>query len=175
MRRHLIIYIAVALLALVGLASCQLAHQVLPSVDYTRLAQASVRLGVEVDLYDNHRFFAKAGDWVGTPYKAGGRDKKGVDAPGLSAALYKEVFSIRLTRECRHQQTEVRYVSRRDLRPGDLLFFSMPGSGRKAAHVGIYLKADRFLHADSRRGVIVSSLQEEYYSLHFLQGGRIDN
>ena len=46
-------------------------------------------------------------------------------------------------------------------------------SRKKVAHVGIYLKDGKFVHASTGQGVIVSSLKEDYYTKHWLCGGRV--
>ena len=40
-------------------------------------------------------------------------------------------------------------------------------------HIGIYLGDNRFAHASSSRGVVISNLNEPYYSRYFYKGGRI--
>ena len=59
-------------------------------------------------------------------------------------------------------------VKRGDLREADLIFF---GSFWKISHVGIYLGGDRFIHASSSRGVVISNLNEKYYKNKY-QGAR---
>jgi cell wall-associated NlpC family hydrolase len=61
-------------------------------------------------------------------------------------------------------------------RAGDLVFFNI--NSKKPTHVGIYLGDRNFVHVSSSLGVVVSSLEEEYYKKHFLgirrlQYGRI--
>ncbi len=61
-------------------------------------------------------------------------------------------------------------VERADLRPGDLIFFSING---KMQHVGMYIGGDEFVHAPSSgRQVSVASLSNSYYNRAFLRGGR---
>ena len=51
--------------------------------------------------------------------------------------------------------------------------FTRDRSKKKVAHVGIYLKNGKFIHSSTSRGVIVSRLGEDYYSRHWICGGRI--
>ena len=46
-------------------------------------------------------------------------------------------------------------------------------SKKRVAHVGIYLKNGKFIHASTSKGVIVSSLNEQYYTQYWLRGGRV--
>ena len=64
-------------------------------------------------------------------------------------------------------------VAKRNLREGDLVFFTSSRSKNKVAHVGIYLKNGKFIHSSTSKGVIVSNLNENYYTKHWISGGRI--
>ena len=58
-----------------------------------------------------------------------------------------------------------------ELKEGDLVFFKI--KSRTITHIGIYLGDNRFAHASSTRGVVISNLNEPYYSRYFYKGGRI--
>lgn len=163
-------YIAALAVLLVGLSSC---HTSAPRLDYKALAQASVRLEVDIELQDNHKLYLHAAEWIGTPYRAGGDSKRGTDCSGLASQLYRKVYHIRLPRSTDRQLKETKKISRRNLREGDLVFFTSRISRKKVAHVGIYLKDGKFIHASTGKGVIVSHLKEKYYTDYWLCGGRI--
>lgn len=56
------------IIAFVGLVLClSSCHTSAPRLDYKALAQASVRLGVDIELTDNHRLYINAAEWIGTP------------------------------------------------------------------------------------------------------------
>ncbi|MDE6347603.1 MAG: C40 family peptidase [Bacteroides sp.] len=169
MKRTLRYLLAVVLLS--GLASCQ---STAPRLDYRALAKASVSLGMDIDLHDNHKLYLQSAEWIGTPYRAGGDSKRGTDCSGLVSQLYRKVYRTSLSRSTSGQLSECRRISRRNLRAGDLVFFTGNASRRKVAHVGIYLKEGKFIHASTTRGVIVSSLDEAYYTKHWLCGGRYE-
>lgn len=162
-----------SLLFLSLLASLSACHTSAPRLDYKALARASVRLGMDIGLEDNHRLYIEASRWIGTPYRGGGSSHRGTDCSGLTMQLYRSVYHLKLPRSTDGQLDAGKRVRRSNLREGDLVFFSSPSSRKRVAHVGIYLKDGRFIHASTSRGVIVSSLQEEYYRKHWLRGVRV--
>ena len=162
-------YIIVLLGLMFCLSSC---HTSAPRLDYKALAQASVRLGMDIELTDNHKLYVNAAEWIGTPYRAGGDSRHGTDCSGLVSQLYKKTYRMRLSRSTDGQLKESNKIARRNLREGDLVFFTSRSSRKKVAHVGIYLKEGKFIHASTTRGVIVSQLNEPYYTKHWISGGR---
>ncbi len=168
MKQYLSYTLLLACLA-IGLSSCKSSSQ---QYDNEALAQASVKLGIDINEKDNYKLYTNAAEWIGTPYHAGGTDQQGIDCTGLTVRLYKATYNIRLPRKISQQrQTTSRSISLKELYEGDLVFFSDDASRKKTGHVGVYLKDGKFIHA-SNQGVIVSDLDESYYKEHFLCGGR---
>lgn len=163
---HLILLLGVV----ISLSSCRTSA---PRLDYRALARASVSLGVDIKLEDNHKLYLEAADWIGVPYRAGGDSKRGTDCSGLVYQLYKKVYRTQVPRNTEDLKKESSKVAKRSLREGDLVFFTSSRSKKKVAHVGIYLKNNKFIHASTSKGVIVSSLNENYYTQHWISGGRI--
>ena len=152
-----------------GVSSCRTTT---PKVDYKALAKASIKLGMDIGYEDNHALYTEASGWLGTRYRSGGSSKNGTDCSGLASQIYHKVYRIRLPRTSDAQYSNSSKIIKRNLREGDLVFFSSNRSGKRVAHSGIYLKNGKFIHASSSRGVIVSSLNEEYYRTHWIAGGR---
>lgn len=48
----------------IGLSGCRTSA---PKLDYKKLARASVRLGVDIGMEDNHKLYLEAAEWIGTP------------------------------------------------------------------------------------------------------------
>ncbi len=95
------------IIALTGLIFClSSCHTAAPRLDYKALAQASVRLGMDIGLTDNHKLYVNAAEWIGTPYRAGGDSKHGTDCSGLVSQLYKKTYRIRLSRSTDGQLKE---------------------------------------------------------------------
>lgn len=152
------------------LSSCRTSA---PHLDYQALARASLLLGVDINLEDNHKLYLEAADWIGTPYRGGGDSKRGTDCSGMVYQIYRKVYRTQVPRNSEELKDKSNKIAKRNLKEGDLVFFSSNRSRKKVAHVGIYLKNGKFIHSSTSRGVIVSRLGEDYYSKHWICGGRI--
>ncbi len=108
---------------------------------------------------------------LGTPYRYGGRSpREGFDCSGLVQYTHRQA-GIDVPRTARDQYKASRPVSRRQLRPGDLVFFRI--DGRRVSHVGIYLGDGRFIHAPSSgRKVTTARLDDPYWRRHYTGAGR---
>lgn len=169
MKRYLIL--STFLLGLVFIfSSCRTSA---PRLDYKALARASILLGVDINLEDNHKLYLEAAEWIGVPYRGGGESKRGTDCSGFTYQIFKKVYRMQVPRNTEDLKKACSKVAKRNLREGDLVFFSSNRSRKKVAHVGIYLKNGKFVHASTSRGVIVSKLNEAYYTKHWISGGRI--
>ena len=144
-----------------------------PAYNYQELARASVRLGIDIDMKDNHALYVESSNWLGVPYRGGGTSKRGVDCSGLTTAIYKKVYRQTLERTADDQRKkDCQKVKKGNLKEGDLVFFHNGRKKKTASHVGIYLKDRKFIHASTRQGVIISRLDEAYWEKHWLSGGR---
>ena len=164
--QHCILFLILPLL----LGSCRTTA---PSYNYQELAHASVRLGMDIDMKDNHALYVEAANWIGTPYRGGGNTKRGVDCSGLTSAIYNKVYRKTLERSAEDQRKkDCKKVKKRKLKEGNLVFFHNGRKKKRASHVGIYLKDRKFIHASTSQGVIISTLDEEYWRKHWLSGGK---
>lgn len=110
-------------------------------------------------------------EWKGTRYKMGGTSKSGVDCSALMQRLYKEKFTLDLPRTTKNLSQEGDKVKKRNYwEVGDLVFFKI--GWRKTHHVGVYLGNNRFLHASTSKGVIISEV-DGYWNDHFWQVRKI--
>jgi probable lipoprotein NlpC len=107
--------------------------------------------------------------WLGTPHRWGGNDRRGADCSGFVKSLYDELFGVSLPRTTSDQVHVGQPVRPEALVPGDLVFFKPP----KTQHVGVYLGNNRFVHASTSRGVMVSALSERYWQRHYWTARRI--
>lgn len=108
--------------------------------------------------------------WEGVPYRLGGRSKEGVDCSGFVYMTFLTRFNIKLPRSTSRQSRVGDYVFQRDLNAGDLVFFR---TGYSSRHVGIYLENGLFAHASKSNGVMLSDLQDTYWSKRYWKAVRI--
>lgn len=115
----------------------------------------------------------EAAKWLGTSYRYGGTTRSGVDCSGLVLNLFNTALSIKLPRNSAAQQEYCARISRNDLVEGDLVFFTT-GGGKRVNHVGMYVGDGNIIHSSTSRGVIISSLSEDYYRRTFHSAGRVE-
>jgi len=111
---------------------------------------------------------------VGTPYRWGGSTPgKGLDCSGLVKYAFSDVSEVNLPRTSNAMaEGHGQKVDRKDLKPGDLLFFNI--KSRKVNHVAIYLGNDRFVHAPRRgKAVTVDTLKKPYWNSHYMVAKRV--
>jgi len=140
-----------------------------PSAEARRSGNVNA-LGIEREPGDNEELYNAIQDWMGTPYRYGGTDKNGVDCSAFVGHIYRQVYGLNLHRVANDIQLDLDPVSKSQLSEGDVVFFT--NSKGRVSHVGIYLKNGLFAHSSTSRGVIISRLDECYWSKHFHKGGR---
>jgi len=87
-------------------------------------------------------------DFVGIRYRRGGESAEaGFDCSGFTRHVFAMSLGMMLPRRADEQATAAGLVAvkRDDLQPGDLVFFNT--LKRSFSHVGIYIGANRFIHA----------------------------
>lgn len=128
-------------------------------------------MGVAVSATTNSKMYQFIYDWIGTPYRFGGNSKKGIDCSSFAAQLYDQVFNTAIGSSSRNIYSNVEKVNRADLKPGDFVFFKI--RSRNITHVGVYIGDDKFAHASTGKGVMISNLGEAYWKRYFFNGGRV--
>ena len=126
-------------------------------------------LNVKERELDNEKLYRFIDSWMGVPHRTGGMDKRGVDCSGFTSLLEQEIYDRSLPRIARLMAELVKRKYEKDLEEGDLVFFDF--NGQKFSHVGVYLHNNKFVHASTSKGVIISDLKDEWYYKYFSRAG----
>lgn len=113
---------------------------------------------------------SRAAKYKGVPYVFGGTTTKGFDCSGYVQYVFKDC-KAKLPRLADEQALQGIFVTQKQLRPGDLVFFTTYAPG--ASHVGIYAGDGKFWSASSSKGVILSSLKEDYWKQRYFGARRV--
>ncbi|RXK62192.1 hypothetical protein ESA94_04040 [Lacibacter luteus] len=130
----------------------------------------AIRLDVPVEALQNKSLYNLIDEWWGTPYRLGGTTQRGIDCSAFVQTLMFGVFALQLPRTAREQKESTTWIPMSDLREGDLVFFNTRGS---VSHVGVYLHNNKFVHASTSGGVMISDLNETYWSRKLIGAGRL--
>lgn len=116
-----------------------------------------------------------AKSYLGVPYKFGGTNRTGFDCSGLVMVSFDEL-GLKLPRNSAKQASEGREIKISEVREGDLVFFNTSGSS--ISHVGIIESIEKsgeikFIHSSTSKGVIISSMDENYWKTRFVKAVRL--
>ena len=112
---------------------------------------------------------AEGPNWIGIPYRWGGTTRRGIDCSAFVQQYVRATLGIELPRTTATQRYEGVSIDKSELIPGDLVFFRRRGT----RHVGVYLGDNEFIHAASSRGVMISDLDNNYWSRYYWMSRRI--
>ncbi len=112
--------------------------------------------------------------FIGVPYRRGGNSaESGFDCSGFVRTIYEQVKGLALPRVAKEQAEATQVIDKKDLRPGDLVFFNT--MRRAFSHVGIYLGDGKFIHAPrTGASVRVEDMSISYWQSRFNGARRVD-
>jgi len=120
------------------------------------------------------RLFRQIEAYLGVRYRWGGTSASGMDCSGFVRVVYKNAANLVLPHSSRKMYGRGQHISVSNLQFGDLVFFENIES-KGVSHVGIYVGDEKFAHASTSRGVVISSLGEKYYRVRYAGARRVHN
>lgn len=122
----------------------------------------------------NNRVVEEALGWLGTPYKYGGHEKKkGTDCSGMVVRVFEDVKGKKLPRNSKKQAEFCKKIKSKEVTAGDLAFFATGKNKNEISHVGIMIDKNQFIHASTKKGVVISDITSDYYQRTFIMYGRV--
>jgi cell wall-associated NlpC family hydrolase len=105
--------------------------------------------------------------FLGVPYRRGGNDADtGFDCSGFVRSMYERTVGLVLPRLARDQAAATQPIDRKELQPGDLVFFNT--MKRAFSHVGIYIGEGKFIHSPKPGAQVrVEDMQQSYWDRRF--------
>jgi lipoprotein Spr len=132
----------------------------------------SNQFGYNISSIQNPLLYQNACEWIGVPYRYGGKTKKGIDCSSFACELYQSSYNSDVTGSAKELYNKSKPISKSDLREGDFVFFKI--KKKRISHVGVYLGDNKFVHASTNNGVMISDLEDPYYAKYFFKGGRLN-
>jgi cell wall-associated NlpC family hydrolase len=116
----------------------------------------------------------EAETWLGTPYQYAHAEKgEGTDCSGMVMSVYESVTGVKLPRNSAKQAEFCEEIDADRVETADLIFFATGKNPDRISHVGIVIDNERFIHASSSKGVVISNFTTPYYQKTFRQFGRV--
>ncbi len=119
-----------------------------------------------------------ASKFLGRPYRSGAKGPSAFDCSGFTSFVFRN-FDISLSPSSRDQYRQGESISRDEIQPGDLLFFSGRRGGKTVGHVAMAVSVDdngtvRFIHASNRGGIRHDVYPDRgYYSQRYIGARRV--
>ena len=118
----------------------------------------------------------KAKSLIGSRYRTGGTGPTTFDCSGFVYYILKGM-GVKTPRSSSEMGAKESWpkVAKKDLKPGDLVFFTSPRSKGGIGHVGMYIGDGKFIHSSSgsAKGVIISSLSSTEYTNRYKWARRV--
>jgi cell wall-associated NlpC family hydrolase len=147
-------------------ARSRLAGQQFPSADGVGVSASTPEGSIVAPPNVHGGVVGIAMQYLGVPYVWGGSSPRGFDCSGLVVYAFAQI-GVSLPHSTYALWNVGSPVSRDQLQPGDLVFFSGLG------HMGIYIGNGQFIHAPHTGDVVKISSMSGYYSSNYVGARRV--
>ncbi len=130
----------------------------------------AIMTDMPVEQLNNLPLLQQIDHWWGTRYCMGGDDENCIDCSAFTQTMLRNVYGVNVPRTANEQYDFSKHINDTDLQEGDLVFFK---SGHSITHVGLYVGNYKFVHASTSEGVMISDLDDSYWSKKYAGAGRV--
>ena len=129
---------------------------------------------IDLSQAENINLYNEIFHWYKTCYRWGGNSDHGIDCSHFVNMLYEKIYGKTLGSSAGAILAQCKIVKKglSAAKEGDVVFFKIKKG--QVSHVGIYLQNNKFAHASTHSGVIISDLDEPYYKKRFYKIGRVE-
>ncbi|WEK55832.1 MAG: C40 family peptidase [Candidatus Cohnella colombiensis] len=154
-------FLSIALSATIGLSAIA-AGQAQPVAAATVTTSKATKI---INLGDNY---------LGVKYKFGASTNitSAFDCSSFTKYIFGK-YGVKLPRVSSAQAKVGKYVSKSNLKKGDLVFFSTARTGKKIGHVAVYAGNNKILHTYGKPGVTFSNLNSSHWKSHYVTARRV--
>ena len=146
-----------------------------PKVEFSESAssQSSSTRTAALSRREADELIGNAMGLLGVSYRFGGSSvSSGFDCSGFMQHIFRKTMQINLPRTSAEQAKMGVAVSRSELQPGDMVFFST--SRGRISHVGLYIGNNRFIHAPrTGKSIEITSLGNKYWNSKYVIARRV--
>ena len=146
-----------------------------PKVEFFESAssQSSSKRTAALSRREADELIGNAMGLLGVSYRFGGTSvSSGFDCSGFMQHIFRKTMQINLPRTSAEQAKMGVAVSRSELQPGDMVFFST--SRGRISHVGLYIGNNRFIHAPrTGKSIEITSLGNKYWNSKYVTARRV--
>lgn len=150
-------------------------EEVLSELEIMIIKEIGKYMSYEERLKTISSLIEEAKTYLGVPYLYGGTTRRGIDCSAFMQSVYS-ANDISLPRVSRNQALVGEKVARKDIEPGDMIFFSNSPKSR-ISHVGMVVEVTEdniyFIHAGSSTGVTIAPLSMNYWAKRFRFAKRV--
>ena len=128
---------------------------------------------IDLKQAENLQLYYEVFKWYKTCYRYGGNSDHGIDCSHFVNMLYEKIYGKTLGPSAGAIFGQCKILKRglAVAKEGDVLFFKIKKG--QISHVGIYLQNNKFAHASTHSGVIISDVDEPYYKKRLYKIGRV--
>jgi len=135
---------------------------------------AGIEKDINTQITSADEIIETAEKYLGVPHCMGGTTMKCMDCSGLLVVVFARL-GINLPHNSEEQARYGKILTRIDeLKKGDLVFFIKSyETSHFITHSGIYTGNKKFIHASSKNGVVITSINDPWWNQKFIFGTRV--